>query len=64
MGDNDGMMAGPVAELLNSQQFAGQMNIEGRDDANGPPTMGPEGLTGVPGQSVGEPSIGPFTPSY
>lgn len=55
MGDNDGMMAGPVSELLNQQQF-------GVD--NGPPTMGPEGLTGTPGQSVGEPGLSPFTPTY
>lgn len=55
MGDNDGMMAGPVAELLNAQQFAG---------VNGAPTMGPEGLTGTPQQSIFEPSIGPYTPAY
>lgn len=55
MGDNDGMAAGPVAELLNAQQFGA---------VNGPPTMGPEGLTGEPGQSVFGPSIGPFTPVY
>lgn len=54
MGDNDGMAAGPVAELLNAQQFAG---------VNGPPTMGPEGLTGEPGQSA-MPGASSFAPAY
>jgi hypothetical protein len=56
MGDNDGMEAGPVAELLNEQQFGAS--------SNGPPTMGPEGLTGVPGQSVWGPGLSPFTAAY
>ena len=55
MGADDGMMAGPVSELLNSQQFS---------DVNGPPVMGPLGSTGVPAQSIFSPSISPTTEVY